>query len=174
MHEGLAHFFLVGGILTTTKFRIQTAILRKHADFGYEAALNEFFESVLQGVTRHVVFKVVRCLVIASPGFRKDQFRKYMLEEAEGQPILENKSQILVAHSSLGYKHSLKDVLEDPKIMEMITDTKAAKEVLALKDFNAMLTKAEESRTCYGPKHVEIANEQQAIQTLLITECALQ
>ncbi|XP_072966068.1 protein PELOTA 1-like [Typha angustifolia] len=176
MHEGLAHFFLVGGILTTTKFRIQTAIPRKHADSGYEAALNKFFESVLPGVTRHVDFKVVRCLVIDSPGFRKVQFRKYMLEEAEGQllqPILENKSQILVAHSSSGYKHSMKDVLEDPKIMEMITDAKAAKEVLALKNFNAMLTK-EESRTCYGLKHVEIANEQQATQTLLITECALQ
>ncbi|KAK4403946.1 protein PELOTA 1 [Sesamum angolense] len=43
------------------------------------------------------------------------------------------------------------------------------REVRALKDFFAMLSN-EPARACYGPKHVEVAHEQMAIQTLLITD----
>ncbi len=37
---------------------------------------------VFSAVVRHVDWGVVRCLVIAGPGFTKDQFRKYLEEEA--------------------------------------------------------------------------------------------
>ncbi|GKD36929.1 protein PELOTA 1, partial [Tanacetum coccineum] len=37
----------------------------------------------------------------------------------------------------------------------------------ALKEFFSMLPK---DRACYGPKHVEVANERMAVQTLLITD----
>lgn len=37
---------------------------------------------VFAAVTRHVDWGIVRCLVIAGPGFTKDQFRRYLDEEA--------------------------------------------------------------------------------------------
>ena len=37
---------------------------------------------VFAAVVRHVDWGIVRCLVIAGPGFTKDQFRKYLDEEA--------------------------------------------------------------------------------------------
>ncbi|XP_010246377.1 PREDICTED: protein PELOTA 1 [Nelumbo nucifera] len=174
MQEGLAHVLLVGKSVTTTRSRIETSIPRKHgpAVAGYETALNKFFENVLQAFIKHVDFKVVRCAVIASPGFTKDQFHQYLLLEAERRqlrPIIENKSRILLAHTTSGYKHSLREVLDAPNVMNLIKDTKAAQEVRVLKDFFSMLSN-DPARACYGPKHVEVAHEHMAIQTLLITD----
>uniref|UniRef100_A0A0D6R415 Protein pelota homolog n=1 Tax=Araucaria cunninghamii TaxID=56994 RepID=A0A0D6R415_ARACU len=174
MQEGLAHIFLVGRSVTTTRAKIEASIPRKRgpAIAGYEKALNKFFENVLQAVLRHCDFSIVRCMVIASPGFTKDQFYNYMLLEAgrrELRSIIENKSHIVLAHASSGYKHSLGEVLDAPNVMSMIKDTKAAQEVKALKDFHEMMSN-DPARACYGPKHVEVAHEQLAIQTLLITD----
>ncbi|KAI3951148.1 hypothetical protein MKW98_028552 [Papaver atlanticum] len=174
MQEGLAHICLIGRSVTTTPSRIEASIPRKHgpAIAGYETALNKFFENVLQSFLKNVDFNVVRCAVIASPGFTKDQFHKYLLLEAERRqlrPIIENKSRILLVHTTSGFKHSLKEVLDAPNVMNMIKDTKAAQEVRALKEFFNMLSN-DPDRACYGPKHVEVAHERMAVQTLLITD----
>ncbi|TMW91114.1 hypothetical protein EJD97_014779 [Solanum chilense] len=174
MQEGLAHILLIGKSVTITRSRIETSIPRKHgpAIAGYDKALNKFFDNVLQAFVKHVDFKVVRCAVIASPGFTKDQFHRHLLLEAERKqlrPIIENKSRIILVHTTSGYKHSLKEVMDAPNVMNMIKDTKAAKEVQALKDFFNMLSN-DPDRACYGPKHVEVAHERLAIQILLITD----
>eukprot|EP00249_Psilotum_nudum_P016611 c25905_g1_i1 orf=230-1366(+) len=174
MQEGLANICLVGKSITTVKAKIETSIPRKHgsAIAGYDKALGKFFESVLQALLKHVNFKVVRCLVIASPGFTKDQFHDFMLLEAtrrELREIIENKSKIILAHSSSGYKHALREVLAAESIMKLIKDTKAAKEVKALKEFFDMLS-TDLGRAVYGPRHVEVAHERLAIQTLLLTD----
>ncbi|ONM12695.1 Protein PELOTA 1 [Zea mays] len=151
MQEGLAHLFLIGKSITATRARIETSIPRKHgpAIAGYETALKKFFEYVLQ-----------------------DQFRDYLFLEAARRDlrvIIENKQRLVLAHATSGYKHSLKEVLDTPGVMALIKDTKAAQEVRALQDFFNMLTN-ESARACYGPKHVEFALQQFAIQTLLITD----
>ncbi|CAI0458917.1 unnamed protein product [Linum tenue] len=174
MQEGLAQIFLVGRSVTTSRARIETSIPRKHgpAIAGYDSALNKFFQNVLQAFLKHVDFNVVRCAVIGSPGFTKDQFHRYLLLEAEKKelrPIIENKSKIILVHTSSGYKHSLRDVLDAPSVMNMIKDTKAAEEVI----FAACLWAfrfQDPDRACYGPKHVEVANERLAVQTLLLTD----
>ncbi|KAH6773738.1 Eukaryotic release factor 1 family protein [Perilla frutescens var. frutescens] len=174
MQEGLCHILLVGKSMTLTRARIETSIPRKHgpAVAGYDKALTKFFENVLQAFLKHVDFNVVRCAVIASPGFTKDQFHKHLLLEAERRQlrsVIENKSRIILVHTTSGYKHNLREVLEAPNVINMIKDTKAAQEVRGLKDFFAMLSNDPE-RACYGPKHVEVAHERMAIQTLLITD----
>ncbi|CAI9091426.1 OLC1v1026460C2 [Oldenlandia corymbosa var. corymbosa] len=174
MQEGLAHIFLVGKSVTISRSRIETSIPRKHgpAIAGYDKALNKFFDNVLQAFLKHIDFKVVRCAVIASPGFTKDQFHRHLLLEAERKQlraIIENKSRIVLVHTTSGYKHSLREVLDAPNVMNMIKDTKAAKEVQALKEFFSMLSN-DPTRACYGPKHVEVAHDRMAVQTLLITD----
>ncbi|KAJ4881300.1 Protein PELOTA 2 [Raphanus sativus] len=168
MQEGHAQIFLVGKSVGPP---IETSIPnRKHA--GYESALKKFFENVVRAFVKHVDFSIVRCVVIASPGFTKDQFHRHLLSEAERRKlrdITENKSRILLVHANSGYRHSLGEVLSDPKVMKMIQDTKASKEVNALRDFFTMFAK-DPYRACYGPKHVEFAHQQKAIQTLLITD----
>lgn len=174
MQEGLAHLFLIGRSITTTRARVETSIPRKHgpAIAGYESALKKFFENVLQALLKHIDFKIVQCVVLASPGFTKDQFRDYLLLEAERRElrqIIENKSRLILAHATSGYKHSLKEVLDAPSVMALIKDTKAAQEVRVLKEFFTMLSN-DADRCCYGPKHVEVAHERMAIQDLLITD----
>ncbi|CAN1765605.1 Protein PELOTA 1 [Linum perenne] len=174
MQEGLAQIFLVGRSVTTSRSRIETSIPRKHGPgiAGYDSALNKFFQNVLQAFLKHVDFNVVRCAVIGSPGFTKDQFHRFLLLEAERKQlrsIIENKSKIILVHTTSGYKHSLREVLDAPSVMNIIKDTKAAEEVRVLKDFYDMLSN-DSDRACYGPKHVEVANERLAVQTLLITD----
>jgi len=62
----------------------------------------------------------------------QDQFYSHMMLEAprrDLRAIIENKSRIVLVHSSSGYKHALKEVLADPAVALRIQDTKAAREV---------------------------------------------
>jgi protein pelota len=127
---------------------------------------------VLQAVIRHVRFDVVKCLLIASPGFVKDQFYEYMIAEAVKQDIkviLENKPKFLLIHSSSGHKQSLKEVLADPAVLVKLADTKAADEVKALDAFYLMLQN-EPTRAFYGIDDVERANQLNAIEMLMVTD----
>ncbi len=48
----------------------------------HDKGLAKFYESVLQAVLRHINFEIVKCILIASPGFVKDQFVEYLWTEA--------------------------------------------------------------------------------------------
>jgi hypothetical protein len=80
--------------------------------------LQRYFESVMQGILRHVNFDVVKCILIASPGFVRDQFYEYMFQQAvklDNKILLENKSKFMLIHSSSGFKHSLRGNIDDYK-----------------------------------------------------------
>jgi len=65
----------------------------------------------MQAILRHIRFDIVKCTIIASPGFVRDQFFEYVMQEAvktDNKTILENKSKFITAHASSGFKHSLK------------------------------------------------------------------
>eukprot|EP00039_Didymoeca_costata_P009918 m.132470 g.132470 ORF g.132470 m.132470 type:complete len:92 (-) comp14647_c0_seq8:1391-1666(-) len=72
-------------------------------------------------------------------------------------------------HTSSGHIHSLNEVLLDPSILSRIADTKAVKEMQAIESFYKTLM-TDPDRAFYGIKHVELANEQQAIQSLMVTD----
>lgn len=115
---------------------------------------------------------VVKCCLIASPGFVKDQFFQYLMEYStknDNKTILDNRNKFILCHSSSGFKHSLKEILADPLLQNRLADTKAAKEVKILQDFQRMLM-TDSSRAFYGRRHVERAIEAQAVETLLISD----
>lgn len=73
--------------------------------------LNKFYEAVMQGILRHIDFSIVKCVILASPGFVKDQFFEYMMQQAiktDNKLLIENKSKFLLVKASSGFKHSLK------------------------------------------------------------------
>lgn len=54
---------------------------------------------------------VVKCILVASPGFVKDQFITYLYREAvrqDNKVLLENRPKFMLVHSSSGHKYSLK------------------------------------------------------------------
>ena len=121
---------------------------------------------------RHVNFDVVKAILVASPGFVRQQFYDYMYQQAvktDNKLLFENKSKFILVHSSSGYKHSLKEVLQDASIQARLADTKATEEVRALEAFYKMM-KNEQSRAFYGPKHVFSAVEADAVEVLLISD----
>ena len=103
--------------------------------------------------------------------------------------MFENKSKFMLVHSSSGFKHSLKEVralllhpgcskvltvvllqvLQDPAVQARLADTKASEEVKVLESFYKML-KHEPDRAFYGPKHVRLAVEAEAVETLLVSD----
>lgn len=174
MQEGLAHICLITSTMTLVRAKIDQSIPRKRKGNvqQHEKGMARFFESVMQGILRHVNFDIVKCVLIASPGFVRDQFYEYMFQQAvktDNKMLLENKSKFMLVHSSSGFKHSLREVLTDPAVTAKMADTKASGEVRVLESFYTML-QTEPAKAFYGKKHVEKANEAQAIETLLISD----
>lgn len=54
---------------------------------------------------------MVKCILVGSPGFVKDQFISYLFKEAvrqDNKVLLENRPKFMMVHSSSGHKYSLK------------------------------------------------------------------
>ncbi|KAK6329192.1 protein pelota homolog isoform X2 [Coregonus clupeaformis] len=174
MQEGLANLVLVTPAMTLLRAKVEVTIPRKRRGSctQHEKALDRFYEAVMQGILRHINFDVVKCILVASPGFVKDQFMAYLFREAVRQDskiLLENRPKFMLVHSSSGHKYSLKEILCDPAVTARLSDTKAAGEVKALEDFYKML-QHEPDRAFYGLAHVEKATEALAIDILLISD----
>ena len=84
MQDGLAHVCLITASMTLVRSKIDVAIPRKRKGNvqQHEKGLAKFYDAVIQGIIRHVNFEVVKCVLIASPGFVKDQFFEYMFQQA--------------------------------------------------------------------------------------------
>lgn len=174
MQEGLAHVCLITPSMTLVRSKIDMTIPRKRKGFvqQHEKGLNKYYDAVMQGILRHVDFNIVKCVILASPGFVKDQFFEYMIQQAiktDNKLLIDNKSKFLLVKASSGFKHSLKEVLQEPAVITKISDTKAASEVKLLESFYTML-QLEPAKAFYGKKHVERANEAMAIEILMISD----
>jgi len=177
VEEGRAVLQLIGGSVTVQKARIEANLPRKTgaASAGFEKAFTKFLESCYQAIVRNVNWEVVKCLVLAGPGFTKDQLRKYIDEESvrsNQRALMDNRSRIVAVHASSSYKPALKEVMGDPTVQQRIADTKAAREARALQGFFDMMSR-DPSRAFYGPGHVFAAAEMGAVQTLLISDAVL-
>lgn len=69
----------------------------------------------------------MKCIIIASPGFIRDQFLDFLLKFAEKdglKNVISQKNKFLLVHSSSGFKHAIKEVLSDPAVSNKLSDTK--------------------------------------------------
>lgn len=172
--EGFALLCLVGANCTVVKSKVETNIPKKKgaAIAGYDKAITTFYNRVYSAIVKHVDWNIIKCLVLAGPGFAKDSLRSHIDLEAQRnqeKSLLLNKSKIIVASASSPYKHAIKEVLASPEVAEKIKNTKAFEEVQKLTEFMTMLA-ADPARAFYGPGHVNAAHELGAIQTLLLSD----
>ena len=174
MQEGLANVCLVLSSMTLIKAKVEVPIPRKrrgHTD-QHDKGVIKFFDAIVQAILNHINFDVVKCVILASPGFLRDQFYQHLFSEAlktHNKLLIDNKSKFVRIHSSSGFVHSLKDILTDKLIAPQIADTKAFEEIKALDDFYKKLQN-DSDRACYGLKHVIKANKADAIEVLLVTD----
>uniref|UniRef100_A0A0B6ZPW4 Protein pelota homolog n=1 Tax=Arion vulgaris TaxID=1028688 RepID=A0A0B6ZPW4_9EUPU len=174
MQEGVAHVCLVTPSMTLVRAKIETNIPHKRKGMcdQHTKGLHRFYDQIIQAFQRHVNFDIVKCVLIASPGFVKDHFADYLFSQAQkmdDKTIIDNRSKFVLVHASSGFKHSLREVLSDPAIAGKLADTKASGEVKAMDDFYTML-QTDPNRAYYGIRHCETAAEQQAVEVLLISD----
>lgn len=177
MEEGLAHVLLICRSLTITRARIQMSVPRKGAKALYnrDTSLEKFMSEVFRACEQHLDFDKIKVLLIASPGYVKDQFYQFMLQEASRRDvtqILQNQSKIVLCHASSGHKHAIHEILGREDMQARLAQLGAVKELAAFKRFREMLQK-DPHRAAYGPAHVRYCYEMGAIDVLLLTDCLL-
>lgn len=84
MQEGIAHVCLINDSMTLVRAKIDLNIPRKRKGNceQHEKGLTKFYAAVMAAVVRHFNFAKIKCIIIASPGFVKEQFHEYMFAEA--------------------------------------------------------------------------------------------
>ncbi|MBZ3880275.1 Protein pelota-like protein [Sciurus carolinensis] len=100
MQEGLAHICLVTPSMTLTGAKVEVNIPRKRKGncCQHDQTLERFYEQVVQAIQHHINFDVVKCFLVASPGFVREQFCNYMFQQAvktDSKVLLENRSKFL-------------------------------------------------------------------------------
>lgn len=109
MEEGVAHLCFISPNTTIIKHKVLMAIGRKNNyNSHYDKQLTNFYSSCCQMVQSHARLAEMRCLIIASPGFVKDQFYTFLKEYyIKVQDSSMKTAKVLLVHSSGGYKDSL-------------------------------------------------------------------
>ena len=83
--------------------------------------------------------------------------------------LLKQRSKFLKAHTSSGYKKAIDELLGNPDFRTQLNQVKAVDEVKALQSFYDALS-SDPDRACYSFAHVAHADDQLAIDTLLVTD----
>jgi protein pelota len=173
MSGGLAHVCLVTGSVTITKARIDMNIPKKRTGSSAHAkAITKFHDAIYRAILTHVPLDKVKCILVGSPGFQKDDFYKYLLAESvrrDDRPFIENKAKFVTCHSSSGHKCAIEELFSDPSILSKVTETKLSKEIEILNKFMRLLD-THPDKAYYGYFHVQKANEELAIDSLLISD----
>ena len=176
MHQGLANLCLVTNHMTVTKSKLEVTIPRKRAvSSEHDRKKARFYSQLLQQIARHIRFDVVKCVLLASPGFVRNDFFDFMKKEVrrsqtgEYKHIADNLDKFVLCHSSSGNRNALKEVLASPAVQERLSDTKAMREVQVLNEFFETLN-TDPNSCSYGYRHVCRAQESGAIATLMITD----
>jgi protein pelota len=174
IQEGLATLCLVGGATSSAAAKVEVSLPRKKgaAAQGYDKAIAAFYERCLAAVLRCVDWGVVKCLLVAGPGFSKDGFRAHALAEASKRDIkaiAQNADRIILAHASCAYRHALREVLSSDAARAAVAHTAASRDAAALEAFFETLA-ATPDRAFYGPGHVGAAADMGAVATLLVSD----
>ncbi|KNC45959.1 translation factor pelota [Thecamonas trahens ATCC 50062] len=174
MQEGLAYVCLITSSMTVVRQKIEMAIprKRKHSAAQHDKALARFFAAIYVALKTHIDLDRIKVCILASPGFVNASALDAIMAKAtaaEDRAMLEFRPKFLLAHSSSGHKHALKEVLADPGVVAQMSDTKAASEVALLARFFDTL-RVDEDSACYGLRHVRLAVAMGAVEVLLLTD----
>jgi protein pelota len=173
MQPGLAQVCLITANMTMVRAKIEITIPKKRIiGSAHEKGVERFFTRILESLMQHINFNKVKVVLVASPGFLKDEFSDWMWAEVvrrEFRELIEHRPKFMLLHSATGFKHSLIEVLSDPAIQTRISNTKAFREIQALSDWNATMA-SDPDRAVYGLGYCRAANNHSAIQYLMITD----
>lgn len=126
----------------------------------FEEQKKDFYSELLKALESEKAEKIL----IASPGFAKDEFKKYAHEK---NPQLEKT--FLYEHVSNAEKSAVYELLKRGALEKLVAGQKVAKEFEMLERLKASLGKTD-GLSCYGLDEVRSALEMKAVDTLLIED----
>ena len=176
--DGYASFFFLKNNFTKFYSKIVQSIPRKKGGMAeiYKKRVDEFDRKVWEYLLKQIDVSSLRLIVIAGPGTAKKRFHDKLLsfsshcsDQELQKKMQENIKKTLVINVSSVIKTALDEVLKNPKIMEVLEDTRAVKEMRKLDEFFTIL---EKNPNCavYGIDEVEYACNEGAIKCLMITD----
>lgn len=164
---GVCNMYMLTSVLMKDLAKVIVHVpKRKAASSGHDKAMQKFFEQAARTMMSHVRFDIASCIVVAGPGFVKDDFMKYLMSKPEMQQY---SKMFLICHASGAYKHCIKELLDNPDVKQRIQATSAASHAACLTQFY-MTLKDDPDKACYGPNSVITAAQMGAIAELMITD----
>lgn len=197
IQAGLANLLCVSNNLSRLLAKIETSLPKNRNVYsGYDKALTRFFKEVADAVYLHVDWSQLKALVIAGPGFYKDQFFEYFLEDAqkhERKHILQKRDVMFAVPASSAYRHTLSELMSDAKVKRLLADTKALRQASCIDQLYRMLNNSyqkpsqsqsqhstsssasfeQSSLVCYGPQEVRRATDTGAVKVLMVSDALL-
>ncbi|OEH74152.1 cell division related protein [Cyclospora cayetanensis] len=119
LQAGLANLLCVSSQLSRRLALVEMPLPKNRNVYsGYAKALSRFFKETADALYLHVDWGLLKALVIGGPGFYKDQFLEYLLQDAQQQgrkQVLQKRDLIFTVHASSAYRHALNELLSNPK-----------------------------------------------------------
>lgn len=137
-----------------------------------DSAVDKFYSAVLEKLKETFELDRVKALVFAGKGEAKDELYKRLLDNAvkqEDKLVHSNKGKIIRIALSNAQPNNLKDILKEPRIANILADTKTAQEVKQLDTLNKAIHD-ESGYAVFGFDGVYKAADQGAIKTLLLSD----
>ncbi len=140
-------------------FEIESDASKRDAE-SFKKKKDAFFKELLLAILQENSPRTL----IASPGFSKDDFRKYVEDQ---DPSLGKT--LLFDHVSSAEKTAVYELLKKGALERLISEQKVEKEFEALEKLKASLGR-EDGLSCYGIDEVRTAVEMKAAEVLLIED----
>ena len=174
LQEGTAHICTVTGESTLRVVkRIEENLPKKKIGSAWEKGVEKFYSNVIDGLLESFELKLLKAIIIASPGqFREELYKRLMdlaVKDESKKFINENKSKFIKVQVQSGKLPALEEALKEPRIAALLEGTKTAVEAKLLDTFHK-LDKNSEGLTEFGWAAVVKAAKLGAIKNLLLSD----
>ncbi|KAF7455729.1 protein PELOTA 1 [Cryptosporidium felis] len=174
--NGLANMFVVAPNRTTKLFGVSHNITRGgRGGHPYNESKNKFFGLITQSLASHLSLEEVDSIILGGPGFYKDDYLKFLMDSdccknKDFSHIFKEKKHIfLTAKASSVFQSSIDEILLSEELLERLENTKAFQQTRLIQHFQFLLA-TKPDYVCYGFKSTENALDNNAVETLLVSE----
>lgn len=140
IEDGLANAYYMKSNYSLWQGKIEKTLPRKKSTLMefYKKAFAGFQERCFGLIENIFDLDTIKCFVIAGPGTSAKNFHSFLAtckEKQECMKLKKNFSKFIVVQASSAQKSSLMEIMEDPTVQGLISDTRAQKETQMLKKF---------------------------------------
>ena len=170
IENGNANLYKVTSNETKIEGNINVFIPNKRNNL-YNKKKKTFFFKILELISK-IDFYNIKCIIIGSPGFIKEEFNNFLIEQIntknQYENIKNNLNKFAFCHTSTCNEDGLFEIFKDLKIREIINDTQIKNETSYFEKFNNDLS-INIDKVFIGFKSLNIAFEKNQIDSILFT-----